>query len=190
MAAVPSPKCDGHPVHDDDLPVHEDDPPTSNSPHRSEPEQIGPGRFVETYGGCMEMFPGGQTFMDQFRNDQYVEEQQENIYFPWALRQEWGFASWLLCSCLSMAVIDTLLSLEIVSSDVQCYSTSYPPTDQEYPAVLSLRKRAQDSCRNPSIWTTMAMQNAPAQISHKTTSSAFLPQSHRLSSGTSEPSAF
>ncbi|KIK22282.1 hypothetical protein PISMIDRAFT_102704, partial [Pisolithus microcarpus 441] len=40
---------------------------------------------------------------------------QENIYFPWASRQEWVFASWLLQSCLSMAAMNSLLSLEIIS---------------------------------------------------------------------------
>ncbi|KAI5986735.1 hypothetical protein EDC04DRAFT_2589552, partial [Pisolithus marmoratus] len=36
--------------------------------------------------------------------------------FPWASRQEWGFASWLLESHLSMAAIDSLLSLEIIKN--------------------------------------------------------------------------
>lgn len=109
-------------------PVDNDVPPPSNSPRRSEPEQIGPRRCVKTYGGCVETFPGGETCMAQFRNDQYVEQQRENIYFPWASRQEWGFALWLLHSCLSMA-ISTLLSLEIISSDVQMYSNSHHPAD-------------------------------------------------------------
>ncbi|KIM57131.1 hypothetical protein SCLCIDRAFT_131146, partial [Scleroderma citrinum Foug A] len=40
----------------------------------------------------------------------------QNIYFPWASRQEWAFASWLLRSHLSMATIDSLLSLEIIKN--------------------------------------------------------------------------
>ena len=56
-------------------PVDNDVPPPSNSPCRSEPEQIGPRRCVKTYGGCVETFPGGETCMAQFRNDQYVEQQ-------------------------------------------------------------------------------------------------------------------
>ena len=145
-----------------DPPAHDSGPLTSNPPHGSEPEQIGPTRFIETYEGCVETFPGGQTFMDQFRNDQYAEQRQENTYFPWASRQEWGFVSWLLHSHLSMVAINILLSLEIVSSDVRIYSNSHPPTDQDNSTVLLLCKRAQDSCRNPSIWTAMAMRNNPA----------------------------
>ncbi|KAF8836701.1 hypothetical protein BDN67DRAFT_1014464 [Paxillus ammoniavirescens] len=71
------------------------------------------GKFVELYEGCSEVFPGGKTFMASFREDGYADERWENLYFPWASMEEWTFASWLLCSWLSMAAIDTLLSLKI-----------------------------------------------------------------------------
>ena len=80
-----------------------------------QPQRIGPDRFVEVFEGCAEQFPGGKTFMDEFRNDQYAEERRQNLYFPWASRREWAFASWLLRLRLSMAAIDSLLSLELVS---------------------------------------------------------------------------
>ena len=80
-----------------------------------QPQQIGPDQFVEVFEGCAEQFPGGKTFMDEFRNDQYAEERRQNLYFPWASWREWAFASWLLRSRLSMAAIDSLLSLELVS---------------------------------------------------------------------------
>ncbi|KIJ10602.1 hypothetical protein PAXINDRAFT_16438 [Paxillus involutus ATCC 200175] len=70
-------------------------------------------KFVELYEGCSEVFPSGKTFMDLFREDRYADERRENLYFPWASKEEWAFASWLLCSRLSMAAIDTLLSLKI-----------------------------------------------------------------------------
>ena len=60
------------------------------------------------------MFPGGKTFMDFFEMDQYAEERKTNIYFPFASREEWQFASWLLRSRLSLAAIDSLLSLDLV----------------------------------------------------------------------------
>lgn len=78
------------------------------------PEQLRPGRFVEMFEGCAESFPGGKTFMDVFREDQYAEQRRENRYFPFASKQEWDFASWTLRSRLSMAAIDSLLSLDIV----------------------------------------------------------------------------
>ena len=51
--------------------AHDDDPlPPSNTPNEGQCVQSsGIGRLVETYEGCAEAFPGGQTFMDQFRND-------------------------------------------------------------------------------------------------------------------------
>ncbi|KAI6107691.1 hypothetical protein EDD17DRAFT_1482275 [Pisolithus thermaeus] len=86
-----------------------------NDPHGTHGSQHDPdpGIYVKTYKGCAEAFPGEETFMDRFGHDQYAEQCQENSYFPWASRQEWAFASWLLWSCLSMAPIDSLLSLEI-----------------------------------------------------------------------------
>jgi len=97
--------------------------PDFDDPHRSQDPD--PGIYVKTYKGCMEVFPGGEMFMDQFRCDQYAEQCQENIYFLWASRQEWAFASWLLRSCLSMAAIDCVLSLEIVSCDIPALLKSH-----------------------------------------------------------------
>ena len=73
-----------------------------------------PSKFTEYYEGCSEAFPGGKTFMDVFETDQYSEERKENLYFPFASREEWQFASWLLRSRLSLAAIDSLLSLDLV----------------------------------------------------------------------------
>ena len=63
------------------------------------------GQFIEVYEGCSEAFPGGKSFMDAFQEDQYAEEWKQNLYFPFASREEWQFASWLLCSRLSLAAI-------------------------------------------------------------------------------------
>ena len=113
------------PDHNDPPPPDHDDPflPFDNSIGGECGQLPCTARFVETYQGCVETFPGGETFMSQFRNDQYVEQRRQNIYFPWASRQEWAFASWLLRSHLSIAAIDCLLSLEIVSSDFQGVSS-------------------------------------------------------------------
>ena len=47
-------------------------------------EVVPPGRFVETYEGCSEAFSGGRIFMDAFHDDQYADERQSNLYFPFA----------------------------------------------------------------------------------------------------------
>ena len=94
-------------------PANRDAPPTPSHYREGHPDY--PGRFVEVYEGCTAAFPGGETFMGRFRSDRYAEQRRENIYFPFVSRKEWEFASWLLRSSLSMAAIDSLLSLEIVS---------------------------------------------------------------------------
>lgn len=106
---------------DEDVEMNEFASNHSGDPSDLEPLQLGigqlrPGRYVETFEGCGETFPGGRTFMDGFWADEYAEQRRENIYYPWASKDEWAFASWLLRSRLSMAAIDSLLSLDIVSN--------------------------------------------------------------------------
>ncbi|KIM68965.1 hypothetical protein SCLCIDRAFT_19650 [Scleroderma citrinum Foug A] len=98
------------------LPDHNDPPP----PDHNDPFLP----FDNSIGGECRQLPGTARFVETYQgNDQYAEQQRQNIYFPWASRQEWAFALWLLRSRLSMAVIDSLLSLEIVSSDFQGVSS-------------------------------------------------------------------
>ena len=58
----------------------------------------------------------GAGFMDDFNDDRYAEKRRENLYFPFSSKAEWGLASWLLCSGLSMRAINDFLALPIVSS--------------------------------------------------------------------------
>lgn len=86
-------------------------PPGFGGPHQGFCE-----RFVESYEGCSETFPGGKTFMDTFKEDQFAADRQHNPYYPFASGDEWEFASWLLRSGLSLAAIDSLMSLKLVSN--------------------------------------------------------------------------
>lgn len=70
---------------------------------------------VEEFPGAARCFPHGSTFMDQFFSDEYGELRKENLYYPFASQQDWQLASWLLRSRLSMAAIDSFLSLQLVS---------------------------------------------------------------------------
>ena len=56
----------------------------------------------------------GPGFMDGFHSDRLAEQRKANIYFPFSSKEEWGFASWLSRSGLSMRAIDDLLVLPIV----------------------------------------------------------------------------
>lgn len=62
------------------------------------------------------VFGHGETFMDQFDKDQFVEARKQGLlYYPFATRDEWELASFLLQSNLSMSAIDRFLKLELVS---------------------------------------------------------------------------
>jgi hypothetical protein len=57
----------------------------------------------------------GETLMDQCDKDKFTERRKENLYYPFASRDEWELASFLLHSRLSMAAVDRFLKLELVS---------------------------------------------------------------------------
>ncbi|KAF8449211.1 hypothetical protein L210DRAFT_3609588 [Boletus edulis BED1] len=70
--------------------------------------------FIETFPDCSNSYAGGLSFMDLFWQDKYAEERRENLYFPFACGEEWEFLSWCVRSGLSMAAINSLLSLTII----------------------------------------------------------------------------
>ncbi|KAF8971462.1 hypothetical protein BDZ97DRAFT_1913940 [Flammula alnicola] len=69
---------------------------------------------VTEYPDASQTFGMGQTFMDKFDSDQYMPQRKQNLYYPFASRDKWEFASYLLRSSLSMAAIDQLLRLELI----------------------------------------------------------------------------
>jgi hypothetical protein len=84
------------------------------------------GFFVEEYPGAAKIVSQtGTTFMDDFDADIHAGERQKNIFYPFASRDEWQIASYLLRSGLSMSAIDDFLSLELVSCTVQRSTTSH-----------------------------------------------------------------
>ena len=84
----------------------ESTPSTSNS---SSP-------FFEMYPGAAQTFGRGKTFMDMFNADSHAEKRSQYPYYPFASKAEWGLASFLLRSDLSMNSIDKFLKLELVSN--------------------------------------------------------------------------
>ena len=63
-------------------------------------------------------FEGGYTFLNLFDSDENSIYRKTNLYYPFSCRREWRVASWLLRSGLSMAKIDSFLSLEMVSVSI------------------------------------------------------------------------
>lgn len=70
---------------------------------------------IEEYAGAAKILGQGPTFMDKFDQDQYASKRKGNLYYPFASREEWQFAEFLLRSDLSMKTIDKFLKLDLVS---------------------------------------------------------------------------
>ncbi|KAG6372134.1 hypothetical protein JVT61DRAFT_7920 [Boletus reticuloceps] len=111
----PSPPCsESLPPHNYDPSVNAPEDVEMDMPDHFDNESQDQQNFMEAYQGCGEAFLGGSTFMDLFWQDEHAEERRTNLYFPFASCDEWDFASWCLRSGLSMAAIDSLLSLNVV----------------------------------------------------------------------------
>jgi hypothetical protein len=92
--------------------------PTNQGPMDVDPDPptaVDDGPFVEEYEGAAKEHGAGQTFMSEFGRDQHAAERVENPYYPFASKGEWELAAYLLRSNLSMASIDSFLSLKLVS---------------------------------------------------------------------------
>lgn len=102
---------------DDPMDVDNDQPQNFDSKldllNPSDPGETQPGN-VKEFLGASKSFLHGITFMDQFFSDKYGELCKENLYYLFTLQQDWQLVSWLLQSHLSMAVIDSFLSLQLV----------------------------------------------------------------------------
>ncbi|KAG1849723.1 hypothetical protein F4604DRAFT_1883751 [Suillus subluteus] len=58
----------------------------------------------------------GKTFLDLFDVDKYTECRVDNLYYPFASKEEWEVADYLLHLSLSMAAIDEFLKLSMVQT--------------------------------------------------------------------------
>ena len=76
--------------------------------------EVGPQETCEYFPGAAWIHSTRPTFMDNFNADQYSSLRNANFYYPFASRQEWELALWLLRSGLSMNAIDRFLKLLMV----------------------------------------------------------------------------
>lgn len=74
----------------------------SEAEHESLGLQADYGPEVEVFDGAGKTWGIGQTFMDQFSEDEYAVERKKNQYFPFTSEPDWKTASFLLQSNLSM----------------------------------------------------------------------------------------
>ncbi|KAJ7913327.1 hypothetical protein B0H13DRAFT_2232352 [Mycena leptocephala] len=77
------------------------------------PSSTGP--VKDYYKGAAKTYGRGDTFLDKFHKDQYREERQSNLYYPFASADEWELASYLTRSNMTIADTDEFLNLRLTS---------------------------------------------------------------------------
>ncbi|KAJ3834116.1 hypothetical protein F5878DRAFT_545408 [Lentinula raphanica] len=111
-----------------------DDLLTGPNPHSSSSSNINTNTlsYSRQQHLCIEPFPGaaavyypGQTALDEFNDDRFATERKTNLYYPFANRNEWQSANWLLTSSLTMAEIDGYLKLEVTKNNQLSFRTSH-----------------------------------------------------------------
>lgn len=95
---------------DSDHTAHEVEPPR----YSAEPFPVGSQETYDLFPGAARIYTSGPTFMDRFEADWFSGHRSTNIYYPFASREEWELALWLLRLGLSMRAIDAFLKLSKV----------------------------------------------------------------------------
>ena len=70
--------------------------------------------YEDIHPNTPHIFGSGLGFVEMFNSDRHAEKRRNNLYYPFSSKEEWGLASWLSCSGLSMRVIDDFLALPLV----------------------------------------------------------------------------
>ena len=73
-------------------------------------------QYHEDFTGAARVYGTGETFIGKFNSDGFAEQRKENLYYPFTFKVDWKMAMFLLHSCMSMAMIDDFLKLELVST--------------------------------------------------------------------------
>lgn len=160
--------------------LSDSDPPTFDQPESYEMDVGEEQKFTESFPGCSKSYPGGDTYMDLFWQDEHAEKRRENLYFPFASKEEWAFSSWCLRSGLSMSAIDSLLSLTIVSAQHFPSEPWLIHPDQAPFTFISNREGTSGTNRKSTVWTTMVMPTTGQRGPHQAAGLSILPPSAGL----------
>jgi hypothetical protein len=77
-------------------------------------DKTGSDTYVEEYTSAAKTYGVGTTFLGLFNGEKSAKERTDNLYYPFASREEWELAAFLLHSNLSMLAINSFLSLTLV----------------------------------------------------------------------------
>lgn len=82
--------------------------------------------WYEGAGTCYSQ--DGTTFLDIFDADEYADCRKDNLFYPFASRNEWEVADFLLRSPLSMAAINEFLALSMVCNLLRSHFSFSSPS--------------------------------------------------------------
>lgn len=112
----------------------------------------------EEFPNAAHEWGAGETFMGKFDLDDFADQRKKNLYYPFASREEWEMAAFLLRSGMSMALIDDFLNLQTVSNPLFSLEICYLfvcMVDSRSPPLISNSKGLERPSRNASCWTIM-----------------------------------
>ena len=107
--------------------------------------------YEDIHPNVPQVFGSGAGFIDVFKSDHNAEKRRDNIYYPFSSKGEWGLASWLSRSGLSMRATDDFLSLPIVRT--KSCTTYHLLIEHQGPAIVTFlhnRKNAPQPLGGPS----------------------------------------
>jgi hypothetical protein len=142
---------------------------------------------VEYHPDVPQTFPGGKTSMDNLFSDKYGSLRRGNLFYLFASQEDWQLGSWLLCSGLSMAVIDSFLSLDLVSTHSFTYSSQLIRVDlgvdKDTGNFVSVREAAVLTNGDAASWTLLEISHTVSVGSNEAHCELILSGSNQMSSG-------
>ncbi|KAG6826751.1 hypothetical protein H0H92_014591, partial [Tricholoma furcatifolium] len=84
----------------DEVVVEENNFPAESSSNHSPSTTESQSTTRVQYQGASRVYEGGNTFMDSFNSDKFNEERKDNLYYPFASKDEWELSSFLMESGL------------------------------------------------------------------------------------------
>lgn len=135
--------------------------------------------YEDIHPNTPRIFGSGPGFVEMFNSDCHAEKRVDNLYYPFSSKEEWGLASWLSCSGLSMRAIDDFLALPMVRllKGAACLSLTKIQGYQTLPLLRICKNFAQPHGRPPKGARVEDATHFPQRVRNRETGCPILPQS-------------
>jgi hypothetical protein len=119
--------------------------------------------YVEMHPSAGKKYGRDKTFLESFDDDRHAPQRSANLFFPFASKEDWQVGVWLSRSRLSMAAIDSFLSLPMVSYLVRTiiifYLNSHWCPDRKASSLFQYSCTTAWSHRTTPIGSEMELQS-------------------------------